>query len=111
MDHAKKMPGGTSSMMSGRKTLGSMMNPQPMQFAMGAKMYQKGQKAPMKTSRPNSQQMLFEKFAQGYIPQTMSELEMFKKFKSGDFATPPPTNRKDMEMGRMLKEYLKGGRS
>ena len=36
MDHAKKMPGGTGSMMSRRKTLGSMMNPQPMQFAMGA---------------------------------------------------------------------------
>ena len=42
MDHAKKMPGGTGSMMSRRKTLGSMMNPQPMQFAMGAKMYTHG---------------------------------------------------------------------
>ena len=28
--------------MPGKRTLGSMMNPQPMQFAMGAKMYQRG---------------------------------------------------------------------
>ena len=28
--------------MPGKKTLGSMMNPRPMQFTMGAKMYQNG---------------------------------------------------------------------
>ena len=84
MYHAKKMPGGTSSMMSGRKTLRSMMNPQPMQFTMGAKMYQNGQKSPMMKPMPQQQE--------------------------------PMSGRKDPEkvlnaMGRLLKQYLKGGKS
>ena len=98
MDHAKKMPGGTGSMMSQRKTLGSMMNPRPMQFAMGAKMYQDGVGSvdrPMLQGLPgvrSSQEVLFEKFAQGYMPQTASEIQMHRKYKSGDFVTPSTPN-------------------
>ena len=159
--------------MPGKKTLGSMMNPQPMQFTMGAKMYQNGvgsvdtpmlqpaQQRPqgLPGMRP-AQQILFEKFRQGYMPQTLSEMEMYKKYKSMDFVTPgtrveeevlekkgklgddelsldeklrrirerrssagqtppgvpAPDPRdepavKSNAMGRLLKEYLKGGKT
>ena len=88
MDHAKKMPGGSGSMMSRRKTLGSIMNPQPMQFAMGSKMYTHGgshsKSSPMMKPMPQQQEAM--------------------------------SRRKDPEqvlnaMGRLLKQYLKGGKS
>tara|TARA_R100001129_G_scaffold143437_1_gene104540 strand:- start:1337 stop:2470 length:1134 start_codon:yes stop_codon:yes gene_type:complete len=139
MDHAKKMPGGTGSMMSRRKTLGSMMNPQPMQFAMGAKMYTHGGshsgmavggRAPAGVS------------SMGYSKEEMDQLDQMKKMfqNAGGMNTPEgkkiaakaralqdrislaevyeryPDEFGEMPvksnaMGRMLKEYLKGGKS
>lgn len=93
------------------------MNPPPMQFTMGAKMYQNGvgsvdrprlRPAPqMPQGLPgvrSSQEVLFEKFAQGYMPQTPSEIQMHRKYKSGDFVTPVEPSEKEKVMESRLSE-------
>ena len=60
--------------MPGKRTLGSMMNPPPMQFTMGAKMYQNGTKGLRQPAGVS---------AEGYSKEELAQLaqmkEMFKK--------------------------------
>jgi hypothetical protein len=160
--------------MPGKKTLGSMMNPRPMQFTMGAKMYQGGtrklrQPAGVSTEGYSEEELaqlaqmkeMFKKaggmntaegrkiaaqaralqdqipleevyerysdeFPQMSSPQTPGGVPAplptgpFSKESVGTEVGPMPapsptpdalTTRKALEMGRLLKEYLKGGKT